>query len=55
MFSPVTSLGGEATVVGTVATGAIVVEGEGESAFTEPSAVVGATESEGASGTEIAI
>ena len=50
----VTSLGGEATAVGTVATGATVVEGEGESVFTEPSAVVDATESEEASGTEIA-
>ena len=58
MLSLVTSLGGEATAVGTVATGATVVEGEdegeGESVFTEPAAVVDATESEEASGTEIA-
>ena len=58
VLSLVTSLGGEATAVGTVDTGATVVEGEGEgegeSVFTEPSAVVDATESEEASGTEIA-
>ena len=56
VLSLVTSLGGEATAVGTVATGATVVEGEGEgeSVFTEPAAVVDATESEEASGTEIA-
>ena len=60
MLSLVTSLGGEATAAGTVATGATVVEGstvvegEGESVFTEPAAVVDATESEEASGTEIA-
>ena len=60
VLSLVTSLGGEATAVGTVATGATVVEGstvvegEGESVFTELSAVVDATESEEASGTEIA-
>tara|TARA_B100001173_G_scaffold258564_1_gene231259 strand:+ start:49 stop:432 length:384 start_codon:yes stop_codon:yes gene_type:complete len=62
VLSLVTSLGGEATAVGTVATGATVVEGstvvegegEGKSVFTEPSAVVDATESEEASGTEIA-